>query len=167
MFQCSQQLYFYFFYFYYYYFFGPRHVTCSILVPPPGIVACGILVPAAVETCSLNHWTVREFPYSSFIFLNIYLFYLFIFFIFFGCIGSLLRHSGFSLVVACSLQGEQAQQLWCLGLIAPRHVGSQFPDQGLNLHPLHWKVDSFTTGPPEKSPAALFYYFQKLYSVLM
>ena len=22
---------------------------------------------------------------------------------------------------------------------APQHVGSQFPDQGLNLHPLHWK----------------------------
>ena len=22
---------------------------------------------------------------------------------------------------------------------APQHVGSQFPDQGSNLHPLHWK----------------------------
>ena len=28
-----------------------------------------------------------------------------------------------------------------------RHVGSQFPDQGLNPRPLHWK-----RGPPGKSP---------------
>ena len=27
-------------------------------------------------------------------------------------------------------------------LVAPRHVGSQFPHWGLNLHTLHWKVDS-------------------------
>ena len=24
----------------------------------------------------------------------------------------------------------------------PWHVGSSFPDQGLNLHPLHWEADS-------------------------
>ena len=30
-------------------------------------------------------------------------------------------------------------QLWHVAL---RHVGSQFPDQGLNLCPLHFKVDS-------------------------
>ena len=44
---------------------------------------------------------------------------------------------GFSLVVACGLSS-----LWRLDLVAPRHVGSQFPNQGLNSHPLHWKVDS-------------------------
>ena len=31
------------------------------------------------------------------------------------------------------------------------HVGSQFPDQGLNLSPLHWKFRVLTTGPPGKS----------------
>ena len=33
-------------------------------------------------------------------------------------------------------------QLMRVGLVAPRHVGSQFPDQGSNLCPLHWKADS-------------------------
>ena len=28
------------------------------------------------------------------------------------------------------------------GLVALWHVGFQFLDQGLNPHPLHWKVDS-------------------------
>ena len=32
--------------------------------------------------------------------------------------------------------------LWPTGLVAPRHVGSQFLDQGLNSSPLHCKVDS-------------------------
>ena len=31
----------------------------------------------------------------------------------------------------------QAQQLCCSGFVAPWHVGSQFPDQGSNPHPLH------------------------------
>ena len=26
-------------------------------------------------------------------------------------------------------------------------MGSQFPDQGLNLHSLHWKLRVLTTGP--------------------
>ena len=33
-------------------------------------------------------------------------------------------------------------QLWPAGLVAQRPVGSQFPDQGLNLCPLHCKVNS-------------------------
>ena len=33
-------------------------------------------------------------------------------------------------------------QLWCRGSIALWPVGSYFPDQGSNLHPLHCKVDS-------------------------
>ena len=28
------------------------------------------------------------------------------------------------------------------------HMGSQFPDQESNLHPLHWKAGFLTTGPP-------------------
>ena len=28
----------------------------------------------------------------------------------------------------------------CFGVLAPRHAESQLPDQGSNLHPLHWKV---------------------------
>ena len=36
----------------------------------------------------------------------------------------------------------RALQLWHAGLVAPRHVGSQFPNQGSNPSPLHWKVDS-------------------------
>ena len=49
-----------------------------------------------------------------------------------------------SVVVACGLSscGLRAQQLQCVGLVALWHVGSQFPDQRLNPHPLHWKVDS-------------------------
>ena len=34
-----------------------------------------------------------------------------------------------------------------LGLFAP-HVESQFPDQGSNPHPLHWKADSWPPGHP-------------------
>ena len=36
-------------------------------------------------------------------------------------------------------------------LVDPGHVGSLFPDQRSNLHPLHCKVDPLTTGPPGKS----------------
>lgn len=32
-----------------------------------------------------------------------------------------------------------------------QHVGSQFPDQELNLLPLHWKHRVFTAGSPGKS----------------
>ena len=36
----------------------PNLEACRILVPQPGIE----LMPPAVETSSLNHWTTREFP---------------------------------------------------------------------------------------------------------
>ena len=39
----------------------------------------------------------------------------------------------------------------CFGSLAGRHVESQFPYQGSNLHPLHWKGKVLTTGPPGKS----------------
>ena len=34
---------------------------------------------------------------------------------------------------------------------AARHMGSQFPDQGLNPCPLHWEHGVLTARPPEKS----------------
>ena len=45
-----------------FFFFWPRYVACGILVPQPGIKP----VPPAVEARSLNHWTTREVPASSF-----------------------------------------------------------------------------------------------------
>ena len=41
---------------------------------------------------------------------------------------------------------------------AARHVGSQFPDQGLNPRPLQWKRRVLTTGPPGKSLIQLYIY---------
>ena len=38
-----------------------------------------------------------------------------------------------------------------------RHVGSYFPDWGLNLGPLHGKLRVLTTGPPGKSPTVHFW----------
>ena len=40
-----------------------------------------------------------------------------------------------------------------------RHVGPQFPDQGSNLCPLHWKHRVVTTGQPGKSIHLLFISF--------
>ena len=41
------------------------------------------------------------------------------------CVGSVLPGTGASLVVAS------------MGSVVPCYVGSEFPDQGLNLYPLH------------------------------
>ena len=30
----------------------------------------------------------------------------------------------------------------CSGFLAMKHVGYSFPDQGLNTHPVHWKIKS-------------------------
>ena len=40
---------------------------------------------------------------------------------------------------------------------APRHVESQFPHQGLNLCPLHWKCRVLTTVPSGKSSESFFF----------
>ena len=37
-----------------------------------------------------------------------------------------------------------------------RHLGSHFPDQGLNPCPVQWKHGVLTTGPPGKSSTILF-----------
>ena len=38
-------------------------------------------------------------------------------------------------------------------------VGSQFPGQGLNPHPLHWKVDSFLLKKHNHAHWFLFWFF--------
>ena len=44
-----------------------------------------------------------------------------------------------------------------MGLVAPQHMGSLFPDQGLNPHPLHWKADSLPLDH-QGSPSIRFFY---------
>ena len=39
----------------------------------------------------------------------------------------------------------------CSGFLVTRHVGSWFPDQGSNPHPLQWKRGVLTAGLPGKS----------------
>ena len=69
----------------------------------------------------------------------------------FGCIWSQLWYSGSS----CQYVGvfqyvdsftvlHRLLQLWLTGSVAPLHVGSQFPDQGLHPCPCpqYWKADS-------------------------
>ena len=72
--------------------------------------------------------------YALFFFLSIYLFSLLLWlhWVFVAVRG---------LVSSCGVQ-VFSLQLWRTGLAVPRHVGSQFPDQGSNPRPRHWKVDS-------------------------
>ena len=56
-----------------------------------------------------------------------------------------LQCTGFSLqwlLLSLSMRVRQLQELQHTGLVAPRHVGSEFLDQGSNPCPLHWQVDS-------------------------
>ena len=50
--------------------------------------------------------------------------------------GVSLNHTGSSVAVhglpSCS---AWSLQVWCMGSVAPQHVGSQFPNQGSNLCP--------------------------------
>ena len=48
-------------------------------------------------------------------------------------------------------RGNIRRVLLCFFIHASRHLGSQFPNQGLNSHPQHWKCGVWTTGPPGKS----------------
>ena len=52
------------------------------------------------------------------------------------------------------------------GCAAP-HVGSQFPNQGSNPHPLQWKRRVPTTGPPGKSPGIFILNGMKLLETVM
>ena len=64
------------------------------------------------------------------------------------------------LVASYGLFHCNAQAVECVGSVALQHVGSQFPDQGSNPCPLHWKADSLTTRPPGKSPVVVFFFFK-------
>ena len=46
-------------------------------------------------------------------------------------------------------------------LTMPQACGIQFPDQGMNLHPLHWKCRVVTTGPLGKSFAFFILEYHK------
>ena len=64
-------------------------------------------------------------------------------FIYLGCAGSQLWHLASSFRRAGSFRCSMNSQL--------RHAcGTQFPNQGLNLGPLHWEHGLLPTGPPEK-----------------
>ena len=64
-------------------------------------------------------------------------YFFFINYFYFGCTGS----SSWLLNSSLPAPWKLLSLRW-RGLVAPQHVGSYFPDQGLNLCPLHWKVDS-------------------------
>ena len=53
-------------------------------------------------------------------------------------VSGLFQHAG-SFTVA------DAVFIWYIGLVAPRHVGALFPNQGLNPRPLHWEQGGFLT----------------------
>ena len=69
--------------------------------------------------------------------------YFCIYFIF-GYVWSWLWHAGSFLVAQCSLFLGALELSHCAQAysLTPGHVGSKFPDQGLNLHLPHWKADS-------------------------
>ena len=46
------------------------------------------------------------------------------------------------LIVVAVYSGSDASSLWLMGSVTPQHMGSWFPDQGLNPYPLHRKADS-------------------------
>ena len=52
-------------------------------------------------------------------------------------------------------EGERTGEAW-LFLFLAWHVGSYFPNQGLNQRPLLWMCGALTTGPPGKFPDQLF-----------
>ena len=62
----------------------------------------------------------------------------------FSYIGSSLQYLGSFIVMSKLLSScsTRDQQLRRCGLVAPWHVGSEFPNQGSNLRPLPWKADS-------------------------
>ena len=75
----------------------------------------------------------------------------------FGYIRSQLQHAQSSLHHGGSFLATHGLQLQCSGLVAPRHVGSQFPHQGLDLRETPALQGRFlTTGPSGKSFSASF-----------
>ena len=53
--------------------------------------------------------------------------------------------------------GTRAPQLWCAGLVAPRHVGILVPQPGIEPVSPALEGGFLTTGPPGRSPNESFY----------
>ena len=107
------------------------HVAYGILVPYPGTELVPLAVKRKVLTTGLPGNSTATY------FIKFY----------FGCFGSRLWHMGFSLphvALFVMVQGFSS----CgapehVGLVAPQPVGFKFPNEGLNLYPLHWQVHSY------------------------
>ena len=115
----------------------------------------GELFGCVVQLMYYNEWVMRLQVYwkSSLPLSWAQLFFCYIFS--FGCIRSQLWHKGTLLYHMGYFFTEQTLQLqhvsfcgcslWALqwhgGLVALQHVGSQFPNQGSNQCPLHYKAD--------------------------
>ena len=86
-------------------------------------------------SCLVLVFIFFRLPIHGISFLNVDFFF-FSFPFFLAELGLHLQHVNIS---SCSLQAP-----WLLhtGFVALWHVGSQFPDQGSNPCPLHWKADS-------------------------
>ena len=75
------------------------------------------------------------------------------------CGGCSLQSTGLK---ACRLHrwGTQSQQLWCIGLVAPRHVGfSQTRDQTRAVQEQDWTRIFPCTVPPGKSNFLFLFFF--------
>ena len=62
-----------------------------------------------------------------------------------------------NICVKCSGQCRVLTFAIIIIIVAKLRAGSYFPDQGLNLRPLQWKLGVLTTGPPGK-PRHYYYY---------
>ena len=88
----------------------------------------------------------------------IFIYFIYLFSLFLGCVGSLLRCAGFSLVVACRLQSTWALSLrhWssvvgACGLSCPVACGILVPQPRIEPRSPALEGGFFTTGPPGKS----------------
>ena len=109
--------------------------ACRILVPRPGIEPW----PSAVKAPNPEQWVTREFlTVHLFYFLKVYLF---LTVLALHCCWLLLvvTNGGYSPVAVGRLLIVVASRV-VFGLSCP--AGGIFPDQGWNLCPLYWQVDS-------------------------
>ena len=96
--------------------------------------------PSAVKAPNPNHWVTRES-------LTVHLFYFLKVYLFLTVLGLhrcwlllVVTNGGYSLVAVGRLLIVVASLVVVLGLSCP--ACGIFPDQGWNLCPLHWHVDS-------------------------
>ena len=120
---------------------GSRTRASAVVAPGLGCSkACGIFPDQGSNLCFL-HWQVDSLPQRKALLCQ----FLVGPFIYLVCAESSLPCTGFS---HC---GEWARQLQHSGLIAPRHVGSQFSDQRSKPTSPVLQGRFLTTWPPGKS----------------